>query len=160
MESKYFHRSEVEKSHTAKRLGISNKLTAAHLANAEYLAKMVLDPVRERFNTAVYISSWYRSSALNKAVNGSPTSLHVTACAADIDMDGRNSIPNRDIFHYIKDNLPFTELILEHPDAAGNPAWVHVGIVKGREEEKEILVAKRNSNGKTYYIPYSDWANQ
>jgi hypothetical protein len=121
---------------------------------------MVLDPLRERLNTAVYISSWYRSSALNKAVKGSVTSFHVTASAADIDMDGRNSVSNRDIFHYIKDNLPFTELILEYPDAYGNPSWVHVGIVKGREQEKEILVAKRNSNGKTYYIPYSDWANQ
>jgi hypothetical protein len=160
MESKYFKQSEVESSHDAKRLGISNKLTAEAKANAEYLAKMILDPVRERFNTAIYISSWYRSPKLNKAIKGSPTSFHVKAAAADVDMDGRNSIPNRDIFHYIKDNLPFTELILEHPDKHGNPAWVHVGIVRGREDEKEILVAKRNSNGKTYYIPYSDWVNQ
>jgi hypothetical protein len=70
-------------------------------------------------------------------------------------MDGRNSISNKQIFEYIKDNLLFTELILEHPDKAGNPAWVHVAIVKGREDEMEILTAKRNKDGKTVYSVYS-----
>jgi hypothetical protein len=72
----------------------------------------------------------------------------------DIDMDGRNSVSNKQVFEYIKDNMLFTELICEHPDSKGNPAWVHVGLVKGREEEMEVLIAKRNKNGKTTYSHY------
>ena len=155
MESKYFRISEVEASHDAKRLGINNKVTASVKKNAEYLAQHILDKVREHFGVPIYTSSWYRSPKLNKAVKGSSTSLHLTGAAVDIDMDGRNSISNKQIFEYIKDNLLFTELILEHPDKAGNPAWVHVAIVKGREDEMEILTAKRNKDGKTVYSVYS-----
>ena len=155
MESKYFRLWEVEASHTAKRLGIDNTAPKEVVKNAEYLAQQLLDKVREHFGVPVYTSSWYRSPALNKKVKGSSTSLHITGAAVDIDMDGRGSNTNRQIFEYIKDNLLFTELILEHPDKAGNPAWVHVALVKGREDEMEVLTAKRNKDGKTVYSPYS-----
>jgi len=155
MESEYFRLWEVEASHTAKRLGIDNTAPKDVVKNAEYLAQHLLDKVREHFGVPVYTSSWYRSPALNKKVKGSSTSLHLTGSAVDIDMDGRNSVSNRQIFEYIKDNLLFTELILEHPDKNGNPAWVHVALVKGREGEMEVLIAKRNKDGKTVYSPYS-----
>jgi len=154
MESRYFRLSEVEASHEAKRLGIDNSATKEVKKNAEYLAKNLLDKVREHFGVPIYISSWYRSPALNKKIKGSSTSLHLTGCAVDIDMDGRNSVSNKQVFEYIKDNMLFTELICEHPDSKGNPAWVHVGLVKGREEEMEVLIAKRNKNGKTTYSHY------
>jgi len=68
----------------------------------------------------------------------------------DLDQDGRsNSVTNTDIFYYIKDNLPFSELIWEFGDE-DKPDWVHVAIAKGRENEKNTKIAYRE-DGKTKY---------
>ena len=132
--------AEVIKSNTAIRRGIDNTPTDLHIANLRYLAEKVFQPIREHFGSAIYVSSGYRSKALNEAIGGSQRSFHSHGMALDLDQDGRsNSVTNTDIFYYIKDNLPFSELI-----------WVHVAIAKGREDEKNAKIAYRE-NGKTKY---------
>ena len=65
-------------------------------------------------------------------------------------MDGRsNKITNADIFNYIKENLPYSELIWEF-GTEDNPNWVHVAIAKGREDEKNAKIAYK-VDGKTKY---------
>jgi hypothetical protein len=140
---------EVTRSESAKRKGIDNNPTAEHLENLKYLAENIFQKVRDHFGVPIRISSGYRSKALNKAIGGSMTSFHSSGCALDLDNDG-TSITNKQIFDYIKDNLEFTELIWEFGDKS-NPDWVHVGIVKGREKEKEVLEAKK-VKGKTVYL--------
>ena len=146
--SKNLRLAEMIRSESAKRLGISNQPTEEHIENMKRFAMMVFEPIRARFDTPIYISSGYRSEKLNKAVKGSLTSSHCMGEAADIDMDGSSVITNADVFHYIKDNLEFDQLIWEFGDK-NNPDWVHVSY-KNEGNRKEVLAAYREE-GKTKY---------
>jgi hypothetical protein len=151
--SKYVDISEVTSSDTAKRRGIDNSPTQEHLENLKVTCTEVFDKVREHFGVPIYISSGYRSAALNKAIGGSATSDHNNGKALDLDQDGKgNGVTNRQVFDYIKDNLEFDQLIWEF-GSSQNPDWVHVGYRKGANR-KQILRAVRNASGKTTYAPY------
>jgi len=148
--SKNLSLSEVTKSNTAMRRGIDNSPTEAHIENLKYVAEKVFQPIRDHFGVPIYISSGYRSQALNEAIGGSPRSFHSHGMALDLDQDGRNrGVSNADVFYYIKENLPYTELIWEFGDDK-NPNWVHVAIAKGREDEKNTKIAKKVDNRTTY----------
>jgi len=148
--SKNLSLNEVTKSNTAMRRGIDNSPTEAHIENLKYVAEKVFQPIRDHFGVPIYISSGYRSQALNEAIGGSPRSFHSHGMALDLDQDGRNKgVSNADVFYYIKENLPYTELIWEFGDNT-NPDWVHVAIAKGREGEKNTKIAKRVDNRTTY----------
>jgi len=148
--SKNLSLDEVIKSNTAIRRGIDNTPSEEHLENLKYLAEKVFQPIREHFGVPIYISSGYRSQALNEAIGGSPRSFHSHGMALDLDQDGRNKgVSNADVFYFIKDNLQFTELIWEFGDE-NNPNWVHVALAKGRENEKNTKIAQSIDN-KTIY---------
>ena len=74
--SKNLSLSEVIKSNTAERRGIDNSPNETHLKNLKYLAEQVFQPIRDHFGVPIYISSGYRSPALNEAIGGSPRSFH------------------------------------------------------------------------------------
>jgi hypothetical protein len=154
--SKNLALSEVTRSETAKRRGISNMPTPEHIENFKKLAENVFQPIRDHFGKPIRISSGYRSKALNTAVGGSLSSQHCTGEAIDIDMDGTD-ITNAQIFHFIKDNLNFDQLIAEFPENS-NPAWVHVSYESTGKQRKQILVAKK-VGGATKYIPYKSDAD-
>ena len=151
--SEHLDLSELIRSESAKRNGISNMPTEEHIANFKLLAEKVFEPIRNNFRCPIHISSGYRSAALNKCIGGSATSQHCKGQAVDIDMDGTpNGVTNKMVFDYIKDNLEFDQLIAEFPKQ-GKPDWVHVSYSEGKNR-KQILVAKK-VNSKTTYIPYS-----
>ena len=144
--------SEVIRSDSAKRNGISNMPTGEHIANFMLLAEKIFEPIREHFGVPIHISSGYRSKELNAKIDGSATSQHCKGQAVDIDMDNSaNGVTNADVFNYIKDNLPFDQLIWEFGNE-DNCDWVHVSYVpNGR---KQILKAFK-MNGATKYFPYA-----
>jgi len=146
---------EFIRSNTAKRRGIDNSPTPEHLESAKKLAKNIFQPIRENFGKPIFISSGYRSAALNKAIGGSPTSQHSKGEAIDIDQDGHGSPNNTEIFYWIKDNLEFDQLIWEFGDDK-KPDWVHVSFKPNGAQRKEILRARRDSNGKTYYEKWKE----
>jgi hypothetical protein len=148
--SNYVSLAEVTKSDTATRRGISNEPTPEHLENLKTICTEVFDKVREHFGVPIYISSGYRSAALNKAIGGSKNSDHNLGRALDLDQDNRgNGITNMEVFEFIKDNLEFDQLIGEFQRADGNFEWVHVGYRKGANR-KQILVAYKEGT-KTKY---------
>jgi hypothetical protein len=151
--SEHLDLSEVTRSESAKRKGISNMPTEAHIANFKLLAEKIFEPIRTHFRCPIIISSGYRSKELNAAIGGSLTSQHCQGEAIDIDMDGTpNGVTNRMVFDYIKDNLEFDQLIFEFGDKE-NPDWVHVSYESSGKQRKQILRAIR-TNGKTSYLPY------
>tara|TARA_R110000868_G_scaffold3103_2_gene20696 strand:- start:8982 stop:9449 length:468 start_codon:yes stop_codon:yes gene_type:complete len=151
--SEHFTLAELTPSSTAKRLGIKNEPTPAHLECLKLLATNVLDKVREHFDKPIWVSSGYRSKALNDATPGSsPTSQHCLGEAADLDQDGKGTgVSNKMVFDYIKDHLEFDQLIWEFGTDA-NPDWVHVSFSTKRKR-KQVLKAVR-VKGKAQYIPY------
>jgi D-alanyl-D-alanine dipeptidase len=151
--SEHLSLAEVTRSDTAKRRGISNMPTEAHIANFKLLAENIFEPIRKHFTKPIFISSGYRSAELNKAIGGSTTSQHSTGEAIDIDMDGRpGGITNKMVFDFIKENLNFDQLIWEFGTDA-NPDWVHVSYESTGKQRKQILKAVRKG-GATTYVPY------
>lgn len=69
----------------------------------------------------------------------------------DLDADVYGGVTNAQIFHYIKDNLEFDQLIWEF-GTEDEPAWVHVSLSK-RNNRNQILRAYK-VDGKTKYEVY------
>lgn len=149
--SKNLSLAEVMRSETAKRKGVSNMPTEAHIANFKLLAENVFQPIREHFGVPIHLSSGYRSKALNTAVGGSLSSQHCTGEAIDIDMDG-TSITNKQVFDFIRQNVNFDQMIWEF-GTDSNPDWVHVSYESTGKQRKQILKAVKQG-GSTKYLPY------
>ena len=144
--SKHLTLEELTYSATAIKLGIVNAPTPIQIENLKTLALKVFEPTREHFGVPIHISSGYRIMNLNQALNGSITSQHCRGEAIDIDMKG-DKVTNAQIFHWIKDNLKYDQLIWEFGDKK-NPDWVHVSYCS--ENRKQTLRAVK-VNGKTHY---------
>ena len=148
--SEHLSLSEVTRSETAKRKGISNMPTEAHIANFKLLAENIFEPVRKHFGKPIFISSGYRSKDLNTAIGGALSSQHCSGEAIDIDMDGSNGeVTNRMVFDFIKNKLDFDQLIWEF-GTDFNPDWVHVSYTKGKNRKQKLKAVR--INGKTSYI--------
>jgi zinc D-Ala-D-Ala carboxypeptidase len=144
--SKHLTLEELCYSETAIKLGIVNVPNQLQTENLKTLALKVFEPVREHFGVPIHISSGYRIMNLNQAIKGSITSQHCKGEAIDIDMKG-DKVTNAQIFHWIKDNLKYDQLIWEFGDKK-NPDWVHVSYTK--ENRQQTLRAVK-LNGRTHY---------
>jgi len=146
--SEHLTLAELIRSESAKRNGISNMPTAEHIANLKLLAEHIFQPIRANFRCPILISSGYRSKELNAKIGGANTSQHSFGQAIDIDMDGTNyGVDNQEIFYYIKDKLPFDQLIWEFGNDK-NPDWVHCSY--SDRHRREVLIAYKQ-NEKTHY---------
>lgn len=145
--SEHITYKEATASNKAKQLGISNTPNEKELRAMKLLADKVFEPLRKWYGKPIQITSFFRSAKINKAIGGSATSQHSLGQAVDIDTVS----DNRKLFDYIKDNLPFDQLIWEYGNDSA-PDWVHVSYSETRNR-KQVLRAVRNG-GKTVYLPY------
>lgn len=140
----HFTIEEMYASATAKRLGIDNKPSVQQMINLVYLCAYVLEPLRVAMNEPIKIGSGFRCQKLNKAVGGVYNSQHMKGQAADLCIDG-DMEKGRRWFNYIKNHLPFDQLIMEH-NSKGT-YWVHVSFVfpdfgKNRRQVIDNLLKK------------------
>jgi hypothetical protein len=151
--SEHLDLAEVIRSETAKRQGISNMPTEEHIANFKLLAENVFEKIRNNFRCPIHISSGYRSKELNACTKGaSATSDHCKGMALDLDQQGHSQgITNNQVFHYIKDNLKFKQLIAEYP-IDGELSWCHVSYDETNLKNEILICVKEN--GKPHYLPY------
>lgn len=149
--SKNLSLRECTKSITAKRLGIDNTPSNEAIENLRLVAANIFQPCRDYFSVPIYISSGYRSDALNRAVGGSKNSQHVLGQAIDVDADFFGGKTNLDLFNYFLTETDFDQLIWEFGDS-NNPDWVHVSYKKEGNRNQPLKAIK--FNGKTEYIPY------
>ena len=117
---------ELYASATATAKGINNKPSVQQMINLVYLTAYVLEPLRVAMNEPIKIGSGFRCQQLNKAVGGVYNSQHMKGQAADLCIDGDRQ-KGRKWFNYIKNHLPFDQLIWEH-NSKGT-YWVHVSFV-------------------------------
>ena len=123
----HFTIEEMYASDTAKRLGIDNKPSVQQIINLVYLCAYVLEPLRVAMKEPIKIGSGFRCQKLNKAVGGVYNSQHMKGQAADLCIDG-DTRKGRKWFNYIRDHLPFDQLIWERNPETGS-CWVHVSFV-------------------------------
>lgn len=144
---KHFTLMEFERSDTAARLKINNRLPELAEAHVVELVDILLDPLREAWGGPLTVTSGYRCPALNKAVGGSETSAHTAGWAADlVPGDPRWSVEELVDFavEWITTNgLPYDQLIDER---SGGSRWLHVGIRNLKEEQRRQML--RYENGK------------
>jgi hypothetical protein len=152
--SEHLTLAELIRSESAKRNGITNMPTPEHIANLKELAENIFEPIRANFRCPILISSGYRSRELNAKIggaSGASLSQHCFGQAIDIDMDGTTyGVTNADIFHFIKDKLPFDQLICELGNDT-NPVWVHCSY--SNRFRKDVLIAYKTL-GTTHYKKY------
>ena len=94
--SKNFVLSEIIRSNTAKRLGISNEPKKEHLKNLQRIITSIIQPMRDDLGP-IRISSGYRSPSLNRAINGSNKSQHTKGQALDLQFWKEGQMCNKEI---------------------------------------------------------------
>lgn len=144
--------SEIVHSDTAKRLGIDNTPNGGQIERIKTTAQKIFEPLRLALGVPIYISSCFRTEALNKALGGAKNSQHMTGEAMDLDAEKYGLTTNKVIFDYIKDNLEFDQLIWEFGTDV-EPEWVHVSYTYKYPLRNQILKAI-SVNGKATYEPY------
>ncbi|MBR2378043.1 MAG: DUF882 domain-containing protein [Bacteroidaceae bacterium] len=129
---KYFTIDELTRSDTAIARRIDNTPSPAVVENLKNLVFFVLDPLREAYGKPICVNSGYRSPILNVVLSGARNSQHMTGEAVDITSGSKED--NRWLFEYIRNNLPYDQLIDER-----NYSWIHVSYCPDGGNRQQIL---------------------
>ena len=148
MISKHISYKEATYSNTATRKGIDNIPNDEQLNNMELIAEKIFEPLRKHVGGPIKINSFFRCPKLNEAIGGSSKSQHCHGQAIDLD-DTFGKATNAEMYHWIKNNLDFDQMIWEFGDE-DNPAWVHISYVSPEENRNRCLKAYKE-DGKTKY---------
>ena len=135
----HFHLSEFVRSETATRLGIDNSINDPEIiSNIRNLCECVLEPLRAFAGCPIIINSGYRCPRLNEAVGGSRWSQHMKGEACDIRI--ADSATGDRWYSWMKENLPYDQLIKELAHKSSGTVWIHVSLK--RDEAKNRRQAK------------------
>ena len=150
MISEHISYKEGVYSITATRLGIDNTPNDEQLNNMELVAKEVFEPLREWVGGPIKVNSFFRGLGLNKAIGGARKSQHMKGQAMDID-DNYGHTTNAEMYHWIKENLDFDQLIWEFGDD-DNPNWLHVSYVSKEDNRNRCLKAYKEQGRSKYMV--------
>lgn len=121
--SEHFTLAEMTHSGSASRRGIENIPDKAAIANMKRLCYL-MEEIRSYFAGApIRVTSGYRSPAVNKLVNGSKHSAHLTGRAIDFQIDGYTP-------HCVATEIRKNKGVMEDIDQLilEFNRWVHIGI--------------------------------
>jgi hypothetical protein len=129
--------------------GLPNVPDARSRANLQVLVETVLDPLRRHLGRPVRVRSGFRSIQVNRTIGGSPRSAHMTGEAADIKVDGLDSIALLEAI--LLADIDFDQVIAYHPSRGGQ---VHIGIKAGAatRHRKQVLLAPPGTSGYTPWV--------
>ena len=143
--SKNFVLSEITRSNTAKRLGISNEMSEKHLENMQRLIDNLIQPLRDSIGP-IRISSGYRSPSLNRAISGSNKSQHTKGQALDLQFWKEGKMCNKEVYDWVLENdVEFDQMINEF-----DFSWVHLSL-KESKNRKQVLIAYKDEDNDTKY---------
>ncbi len=138
--SENFLLSEFLQSGVAARNDIKMEPSDEIIANLKQLCEAILQPLRDKIDTPIRITSGFRPPALNAMIGGSKTSSHMRGMAADIVVPGMTAMAVAEALEDM--DLIYDQQILEYF------LWTHVSI--SHRPRYERLTAIRQS-GKTVY---------
>jgi len=150
MISKHISYKEGVYSITSIRKGIDNTPNNEQLDNMGSIAENIFEPLRQYVGGPIKINSFFRCPELNKAIGGSYTSQHCKGQAIDID-DTFGRMTNAEMYHWIKDNLDFDQMIWEFGDD-DNPNWVHISYVSPEGNRNRCLKAYKEKGSTKYKV--------
>lgn len=154
----HFDRAEVERSETAEKRGISNRMGPAEERAMVALLLSVVEPLRMRLGgKALRVTSGFRSQALNDAIKGKPgsTSQHIRGEALDLMFwDGSDRMPiYEELQHMAAQGFPIDQAIV-YDD--GKP-HVHISATTRRDPRGVFNVKVAASERGRYGTLYPDW---
>ena len=147
--SKHISYHEGTYSQTGVRRNLDNTPNENQLKCMKEVSENLFEPLRKWVGGPIKINSFFRGEPVNTAIGGSRKSQHMKGQAIDID-DTFGHRTNAEMYHYIKDNLDFDQLIWEF-GTDENPNWLHISWVSHRPNRKKLTIAKK-VDGKTKYI--------
>ena len=150
MISEHISYKEGVYSISATRLGVENIPNDEQLNNMELLAEKVFEPLREWVSGPIKVNSFFRGSELNRAIGGARKSQHMKGQAIGID-DTFGLATNAEMYHWIKENLDFDQLIWEFGDD-DNPNWLHVSYVSKEDNRNRCLKAYKEQGRSKYMV--------
>ena len=125
-----FSMSELINSDIAKKYNIDNRPSATEMDNLLNLIFYCLQPIRDKLQKPMIITSGYRCPKLNihPLINGSVNSNHLYGRAADFHVNGMTV---QEVIDFIlKLGIEFDELGNEYDK------WVHIAYRKGNNRHK------------------------
>ena len=147
--SKHKSYHEGTYSRTAERRDLDNTPNDEQLKCMKEVAENLFEPLRKWVGGPIKINRFFRGEPVNTAIGGSTRSQHMKGQAIDIDETFGHKT-NAEMYHYIKDNLDFDQMIWEF-GTDKNPNWLHISWVSHRPNRKKLTIAKK-INGRTKYI--------
>jgi hypothetical protein len=97
-----------------------------------------LQDLREKWGSAIRITSGFRCSILNKLVGGSKTSAHTTCNAVDLwPCNGKFEEFKQFITEYLKDKN-FDQAIIESSNG-GKTRWLHLGLYNNSGKQRRQI---------------------
>lgn len=128
----YFTINELIASVTADNLHINNTPTEEIKKHLTQLIEF-LNELREAWGSPIRISSGYRCEVLNKAVGGSPTSVHPLGWAADtIPVNGKMKEYKAFCKQFAETHV-FDQCLLEKSKTS---EWVHWGLYNSKQQQR------------------------
>ena len=150
---------ELTKSDLASRRAIDNDFTSEqHLRAAIHLARLVLQPIRDKFGSFTP-NSVYRSQALERVLKNKPTTWlstnqHAQNEACDIEIVGMATLA---LASWARDHLAdFDQIICEcyNPRQGPNSGWVHISLKAPGQgaNRRQCLSYVPGASGRLVYV--------
>lgn len=118
-----FTLEELIASENAKRRNINNTPDQEQIKNLKRLCREILQPIRDRLQRPLIITSGFRSPELNKVVGGAKTSQHQDGEAADI-----VCYDNIRLWEIILDMLNKEEISVGQLIDEKDLRWIHISL--------------------------------
>lgn len=133
--AKYFTIKELTYSATARKYGIDNTPNETVLQHMEELMDF-MDGAREKWGSALIVTSGYRCEELNTRVDGAKTSAHKSGYAMDIVPANNKKV---EFFEFMKEYLQdkeFDELLLEK---SAKSIWIHFALKSSQGKQRRKI---------------------
>jgi hypothetical protein len=128
-----FSFSELLYSNTAEQYRIKNIPDLEEADNLLELIVYCLQPIRDKLNKPMIVSSGYRCEELNNKIGGVKNSQHTKGQAVDFKVKGMTV---KEVINFIVDNdFEFDQLINEHD------MWVHISYAKGKNRKQVLKIS-------------------
>lgn len=127
-----FRMSELIKSDTAIKHNINNMPDINSLDCMLDLIYYCLQPIRDKLNKAMIITSGYRNVRVNQLAGGAAASQHLKGQAVDFKIKGMT--PKQIVEFICSSGVEYDQLINEYDK------WVHVSFVKGKNRKQVLKI--------------------
>ena len=147
--SEHFSLSEFERSATATKHGIDNRVPSQYIPALQQLCKEILEPLRSFAGEPILINSGYRCPLLNVKVGGVYASQHTLGEAADIRLPVTKHTEQSDgeahtdmavaycWLDFLEHHTDFDQLILEH---SHGEYWLHVSCRQNKRKNRHQVI--------------------